>query len=148
VSVMNLRTIYDLMTPRVGVRYGFKTRLMALPDTKSLTIQMLKDTYGLMTEASWDIALDKIPQIEREYFTTAMLRGEVMGDPRIKISTIHGVKGGEAENVVIQTDMALRTWNEFQENSDDEHRVWYVAVTRAKNRLYIIQPKTSMAYDI
>jgi ATP-dependent exoDNAse (exonuclease V) beta subunit len=31
--------------------------------------------------------------------------------------------------------------------SDEELRVWYVAITRAKNKLYIVQPRTLKHFD-
>jgi superfamily I DNA/RNA helicase len=40
------------------------------------------------------------------------------------------------------------TFAEFQENPDDEHRVWYVALTRARKSLHILQPQTNWCYDI
>ena len=91
----------------------------------------------------WHEVLDKIPQDDREYYIAARRQGETLiGKPRIKISTIHGAKGGEAENVVVHTDVSLRTYNNMMENYDDELRVFYVATTRAKKNLYIVQPKT------
>jgi len=90
--------------------------------------------------------MDKINAQERQYFLSA---GRAVEEgARIRISTIHGAKGGEADNVVLCTDMAMRTYDEYQENPDDEHRTWYVAVTRAKNRLIILNPETNVCYDI
>lgn len=132
-----------------GVERGGKVALKRVPETGSVNMEFLTSQCGLRTQKIWHEALDRIPELEREYYIAAIKRGEnLMADPRIKINTIHGVKGGEADNVVIVTDMALRTWNEFSNNPDDEHRVWYVAVTRARQKLFIIQPKTHMFYDI
>ena len=76
-------------------------------------------------------------------------RGEDLNkDPRIKISTIHGVKGGEADHVLLMTDIAPRTYREMHSLPDDEIRVFYVAITRAKNSLHIVQPNTNMYFDI
>ena len=76
-------------------------------------------------------------------------RGENLDqDPRIKISTIHGVKGGEADNVMLLTDIAPRTYREMHSLPDDEIRVFYVAVTRAKKSLHIVQPNTNMYFEL
>lgn len=97
----------------------------------------------------WHKALDKISYREREYFISALRRGETLvGTPRIKISTIHGVKGGEADNVIIMTDMSYKTHLEMQRDEDNEHRVFYVAATRARQNLHIIMPRSNMAYSI
>lgn len=76
-------------------------------------------------------------------------RGEKLDkEPRIKIGTIHGVKGGEAEHVLLLTDIAPRTYREMHALPDDEIRVFYVAITRAKKSLHIVQPNTNMYFDI
>ena len=69
-------------------------------------------------------------------------------NPRIKISTIHGVKGNERENVVVTTELSGAAFEEYQKNPDDTHRLFYVACTRTENNLYIIEPQTRKAYDI
>ena len=71
-----------------------------------------------------------------------------ISEPRITISTIHGAKGGEADNVVLLSDMGLNAYNAMIDNEDAEHRVWYVGVTRAKKKLYICEPSTQYIYDL
>jgi DNA helicase-2/ATP-dependent DNA helicase PcrA len=148
-TAAHIRKIYDLMTTKVGVAYGSKSRLDKVPDNQPIDLEGLRQSYGLLTDAIWHQALDKLPIMEREYFLAALRSGEkLLKEPRIRINTIHGVKGGEADHVVVQTDMAGRTFAEFQENPDDEHRVWYVALTRARKSLHILQPQTNWCYDI
>jgi superfamily I DNA/RNA helicase len=85
---------------------------------------------------------------EREYFIAARRRGETLvNKPRIKISTIHGAKGGEADNVLLMTDLAPRTFNEMQANYDNECRVFYVGVTRTRNDLHLLTTY-NMAFNI
>lgn len=64
----------------------------------------------------------------------------------VMLSTIHGAKGAEADNVYLLTDVSPATYEKCDE--DSEHRVWYVAVTRAKESLHIITPETNYHYDI
>ena len=72
--------------------------------------------------------------------------------PRVKLSTIHAAKGGEADNVLLVLDMSKRTLESLQkslEKQDEEQRVWYVGVTRAKQNLYFIAGKNKeRSYDI
>ena len=97
----------------------------------------------------WHERLNKIDTKRREYYIMLLKRGENLDqDPRIKISTIHGVKGGEADNVMLLTDIAPRTFREMHSLPDDEIRVFYVAVTRAKKSLHIVQPNTIMYFDL
>ena len=76
------------------------------------------------------------------------LREEYDNSSRIKVSTIHGIKGGEADHVLLLTDIARRTYDRMEENPDDEHRVFYVAITRARESVHIIEPRTPYYYDI
>lgn len=69
--------------------------------------------------------------------------------PRIRLRTIHSAKGAEADNVVLLTKLAKRTQEWFKLQPDDEHRVFYVGATRAKERLFIVQEHVSQgAYPI
>lgn len=141
--------IYDHMSTKVGVAHGFKKRVEAADERLMMSMEILKKDWGLTVDTIWHQALDKLTPVEVEYFIAALKRGEkLLKTPRIKISTIHGVKGGEADNVVVLTDMAERTYNEYQQNPDDEHRVWYVAVTRAREKLFIVQPQSTRNYKI
>lgn len=149
VTAADAAFVYDMMSSNVGVKYGKKSQLEGLKPDELVNIQQLVSMYGLLTTEIWHKALDKITAVEREYFLQALRQGEkLLREPRIKISTIHGAKGGEADNVVLMPDMASRTWLEFEENPQDEHRVWYVAVTRAKQNLYVLEPSTSKFYTI
>jgi len=97
----------------------------------------------------WHERLIKIPSAEREYYISARRQGEsLIGEPRIKINTIHAVKGGEADNVLLLTDMAARSYKYMQQYPDDETRVFYVGMTRAKQNLHLVQPQTNLFYEI
>lgn len=58
--------------------------------------------------------------------------------PTIRISTIHSAKGREARRVVLHTGITARTEMAMDKNPDQEARVWYVGVTRAKEQLDVI----------
>ena len=59
--------------------------------------------------------------------------------PTIRLSTIHAAKGHEADQVVLFTDMTTRVEQTADRTPDDEVRVWYVGMTRAKNQLDIVE---------
>lgn len=146
-----VKVLYDHMSVKVGVAYGFKTRAEEIDDASHWDLATLRSKLGLLLDErfSWNQALDKLRPHEVEYFMVALRRGErFLMEPRIRISTIHTVKGAEADNVVLFTDMADRTFREYQQYPDDEHRVWYVGVTRAKQRLIVMSPITNRFYDI
>lgn len=140
------KIIYSHMSKRM-IEHGFK-ELRQVTD-QELTLELLVSKYGLKTRAIWHQALDKISDEEKEYFLAALRQGESLtGEPRIHISTIHGSKGGEADNVLLLTDMSPKTYTSYQENQDDEARVFYVAATRAKKNLHIIMPRTQRYFDL
>jgi|TARA_E500000331_G_scaffold80361_1_gene75971 DNA helicase-2/ATP-dependent DNA helicase PcrA len=71
---------------------------------------------------------------------------------RVKLSTIHSAKGGEADNVLLildNTEKIREAIEKSPEKADEEHRVWYVGVTRTKQNLYIMAAKEDrLGYDI
>lgn len=97
----------------------------------------------------WHEAFTRMPLEEREYYISLLRRGESLTHtPRVNISTIHGIKGGEADNVVLITDMANSTWEASKLDQDSEHRVWYVGATRCKKSLHIIMPRGRYFYTL
>lgn len=73
-------------------------------------------------------------------------KGTFYAGPRINISTIHTVKGDEADIVVLMSDISKAVASQLEIDEDSEHRVFYVAVTRAKEKLIIVQPQTRLYY--
>jgi DNA helicase-2/ATP-dependent DNA helicase PcrA len=61
--------------------------------------------------------------------------------PRITLSTIHGAKGGEADNVLLLPDITKAAVEKDDRDPDELHRLFYVGVTRAKKSLHILEPK-------
>jgi len=102
-----------------------------------------KITESFALHRPWFDVFQVMPIEKRTYYRSVLGRGEnIRGTPRIRISTIHGAKGGEEENVVLLTDMSTKTHAKATLDWSDEHRVWYVGVTRCKNNLFILRPKT------
>ena len=99
-----------------------------------------------MSQGTW-LLLARNSFLLKEYERVVKMNG-YEDDERITISTIHGVKGSEAEHVAIMTDMAYRSYKYMERYPDDEHRVFYVALTRAKVSIHIIQPKSRIYYEI
>jgi DNA helicase-2/ATP-dependent DNA helicase PcrA len=148
ITVQAAIKVYEMFSTRVGVQHGKKKVLESADEKEQVTLKILREKYGLLTDKIWHEAFDRLSDFERTYFLAALRRGEkLLKEPRIKVNTIHGVKGGEADNVVIQTDIAPRTFDEMHAYPDAEHRVWYVAVTRARKRLFILQPTTPLSYE-
>jgi DNA helicase-2/ATP-dependent DNA helicase PcrA len=145
IMVSQARHVYEQMSSGTGVARGHKT----LPgfDDPDAYVGMgdLKKRGGLLTDAVWYEAMDRMP--DKEYIRAARHRGEkLQAQPRVRLSTIHGAKGAEADHVVLLKEMARRTHHEMKFWPDDEARVWYVGVTRAKDRLTVVESPTARYY--
>ncbi len=63
---------------------------------------------------------------------------------RIWLSTIHAIKGGEEDNVILSLHQGSKVQKSIRlsvDKQDEEHRVWYVGITRARNNLYKLKAK-------
>lgn len=145
ISTEAAQFLYKLMSQRDRVRRGFK-KVLAQRTEESVDLETLKEDYGLAFVGKWYDQFDMAPAHEIVYFKAMEARGELGQEPRIRISTIHGAKGKEADSVAICPDMSWRTNAAFDKNPDQEHRVWYVGVTRARQSLYILQPTRDTFY--
>ena len=140
------RNIYSFMSTGDRVKRGFK-KLANLSDEDDISLADLQEHFGLLVgdELIWHEAMNKMPETDRAYITKLLRKGEKFnGEPRISVSTIHGSKGGEAENVVLFTDLSPAADAEMRLNADDMHRTFYVGVTRTKRNLYIVEAEDAM----
>lgn len=122
--------------------------------TKELQDFLTKDNmpvevYDYFTTYQWHEGLSFIGPSNSSYIRAMINRGEKLFEaPRIRVSTIHSVKGGEAENVVLSLDMSFSSYKALQnkEHRDQELRVLYVGLTRASKKLFMVYPKTNLNY--
>jgi superfamily I DNA/RNA helicase len=91
----------------------------------------------------WYDVFNNVSDSQINYMKLLLLNNE---DPtkeaRIKVSTIHGAKGGEATNVVLflnHTTNTLKGAKKSVQKQDEEYRVWYVGITRTMKNLYLIK---------
>ncbi len=95
-------------------------------------------------EVPWMQGLPHISLSDREYIRALRQGGEsVTHGGRVRIGTVHSVKGAEADNVVLKTDISERVAHGARIDPDSEFRVQYVGVTRAINALHLVLPSTS-----
>jgi len=121
---------------------------VTLPDIKRQRLEELTGEKNFNTHLSWDKAFKNVAFAKRQYMKAMLLNGEDLSKPpRIKVSTIHGAKGGEATNVVLflnQTANTIKGSKKSQAKQEEEFRVWYVGVTRTIENLYLIKCKNKM----
>jgi superfamily I DNA/RNA helicase len=91
----------------------------------------------------WYDVFNKLTDSQITYMKLLLLNGEnPTEDARIKVSTIHGAKGGEATNVVLflnETANTIKGAKKSAAKQDEEYRVWYVGITRTMKNLYLIK---------
>ena len=96
---------------------------------------------------TWFDAFKLEEDVSKEYLLRLLENKENLKEPaRIWLSTIHAIKGGEQDNVILCLDMGkkiIEAIKQSQDKADEEHRVWYVGTTRARNNLYKIKLNTS-----
>lgn len=147
ISKAEAQVVYDHLLPEQVV--GNKDLGFAMQDT--FTYDELSKGFGLKVtqDTDWWNALKKIPKDVSSFYRRARRHGEKLaGMPRVNLSTIHGVKGGEADNVMLLGSMSSRTMKGFERNADDEHRVFYVGATRAKKALHLVPGDHRSAYPL
>jgi DNA helicase-2/ATP-dependent DNA helicase PcrA len=133
-----IERIYGYMSEK----HAEKQKLKGMIKDSLYVLEMMKAYYGLNTDAVWYEAFDNAPRREVNYLKQMRRKGEKLNEaPRITLSTIHGAKGGECENVVLLTDLSLNTIKSYEKNPDDENRLFYVGATRTKEHLHIVEPK-------
>tara|TARA_R110000737_G_C14282118_1_gene432466 strand:- start:11 stop:493 length:483 start_codon:yes stop_codon:yes gene_type:complete len=146
ISLKEAVNIYDHISSGNGrLKRGAKKMLSGADDQDLFTISILRTHFGLETpDDTWDMALDRIEDEDRVYASALLNRGvNIFEKPKIKLSTIHGAKGGEADNVLLFLDLSGKAVKEMEKNPDDAHRVLYVGVTRAKSNLVLKMPEDS-----
>jgi superfamily I DNA/RNA helicase len=143
-----VKNIYGHMSSR-KINQAHKLGKTLLKDQTYIIEDCMKD-YGLNTNDVWYESLDEIDFRTKEYIRAMRRNGELLKqEPRIKLSTIHGMKGGECDNVVLLSDLTENTMRNFEKTPDDENRLFYVGATRTKKQLHIVEPKSfDMSYPL
>jgi len=148
ISYGDVQYIYNQIVAKGRLKRGAKTFKDEDKD-KIYTLDILKKDHGLLVDGQWYEVMNKISEYDVAYIRRLLDLGEdLQKEPRIKTSTIHQAKGGECDNVVVLTDIGKIVYKSYTKNPDDEHRVFYVAVTRAKENLYIVDPQTTNFYSM
>lgn len=103
---------------------------------------------GFDASKSW-LDVMSVPDSVKMYIR--MLRGHgesLTKTPRITVSTIHGVKGGEADNVVIAQKLTSLTYKSWVNSDASEYRALFTAMSRARDRLIFLDTTTRESYRV
>ena len=152
-SKLPLQMIKDLYAalPKMGnnakIKRGVTKQLDFLEHDLILGYDDLVNNYGMIAPkdtSSRDML--SVSKDNRFYMDALTRRGEDFESPRIDISTIHAMKGGEDDNIMVMSESSRACVR--NKDQDDEHRVFYTGVTRTKENLHIIETGSEHRYQI
>jgi len=140
-QLVNFKQI-ESISKYMGPKHWHKKKIKGMTKESFYGIDQLINDYGLQVKTVWYEAFDDAGQTKVDYLRKMRANGEKLNEkPRIELSTIHGAKGGEAQNVVLLTDLTQNTMKGYERDPDDENRLFYVGATRTKENLHIIEPR-------
>ena len=147
VNKEDVKDLWDFLTVKQGhLTRGFSGG-KSLENITSIDLDGLRTDHGLLATGSWETL--NFPESSKEYIRSILKSGDDLMKPaRIKLSTIHSVKGEECDNVVLHTDIEKIIYDSGVRNPDPEHRTFFVGITRAKENLYLVQPTYEYQYNI
>jgi len=156
VSDINI-LIQDFIPSKPWLKHGAKTIFADLASQHGDSYMGMSDLLNYVNAnflnivgkgMYWNILKGK--EGEFEYFRRIVERHgiEVLNSkPNIILGTQHSVKGMECDIVVCLSDMTRRTYRSYYTAPDREIPCWYVAVTRAKKGLYILETQGGNFFD-
>jgi len=157
VDVDAVRRFYEVV-PKQGdkavVKRGSGKLLDAADPTSQLNLEDLVSEFGFIDKRDL-FGEDPRDEFEilglgsnmRAYLLNVENSGEdITKPPRIKVSTIHAMKGGEDDRCVVYLGSTYAAEN--SRFPDDEHRIFYVGVTRARKELHIVEGNDKYRYAL
>ncbi len=130
--------------------YKFKVDGYGAPETRDNFMQK----YGIESFDNDFTDSNLIPGVERYYYLDLVnkygiknLEEMAKSDPFLLLSTVHKVKGGEADYTAFVLDSTKLVTDNMLLNIDEELRVLYVGCTRSRKGLYIVPSKTTHGLD-
>ena len=147
-SSTELKSFAKILNPNIISKPGRKA-LSSLDPERTYTLDDILESCSLSVthETPWQKVL-KVSDHEVAYIMSVRRRGEriLTGTPRIRISTIHKAKGGEADNVALLLDSTKACVESLDQ--DSEIRTFYVGATRAKKTLHLIESTALHRFNI
>lgn len=137
------------MESRLAMRYANDWDRKRKPDFPVLG--MLAKTYSNLSEFITECLLDNSTRINNSPTLKKSKLEETGGEDPVIISTVHSAKGLEADTCFVlnvSPRVYPSTWSLGNKDSvEEDRRVLYVALTRAKRELYITRRSNSIVAD-
>lgn len=144
-----VKETYGNMESRLAMKYVNDWDRKRKPDFPVLGL--LAKNYSSLTEFITECLLDNSTKINNSPTLKKSKLQESSGDDVVIISTVHSAKGLESDTCFVlnvSPRVYPSTWSlGNKESVEEDRRVLYVALTRAKNELYITRRTNSIATD-
>jgi len=114
-------------------------------------MEELRSHHGLQATGNWQQVFDTLTDRQVSYIEAMIKNGENLNlkeEPRIRLSTIHGAKGDECDNVILSLELDTRSYEAYLKNRDPETRLMYTGMTRTRQNLYLVSTLGAPQYDI
>ncbi len=122
----------EIDPPRTVEELG---RLLKRPEEVEAVIAGSLDWYEAHVQAALKPRLEFPLTVARRHGVLALRER-----PRVILGTIHSVKGGEADKVVVSPDLSYRGMETLATEPDTVRRMLYVGMTRTQRDLVLSQP--------
>lgn len=104
-------------------------------------------TRDYLDKKYWQNALN-LPAKEVYFYEKVLSSASENQGSIINLETVHSAKGSEADNVLLLLDISRKVYEHYLKSPDDELRVFYVGVTRAKKNLVLKLSETPYSYSL
>jgi DNA helicase-2/ATP-dependent DNA helicase PcrA len=135
-----------------GVSRGALTRVRALSGDAALTVGDIEAVGALpLVEHVRNRGMAALSKVDADmvgYYDAVLDEQGKVNQPKITLTTAHSSKGREWDAVYLHASTSQwhqRLIEQGGPEADDEHRLAYVAVTRTRDRLTIIEPADGRA---
>lgn len=130
-TILNIKQFFDA---NQNVSLDHLVRYSETQLTDSFDFQEDMKTFLLDVTKDYKVTSSSIHNLYNELGLDSREK-EQDKDAKIELSTVHGFKGGERDIVILPWCQQYEPKN--PEELEDERRVFYVAITRAMNKLYM-----------
>ncbi len=143
VSPFKVRSFLDLANPEF-----VRSDARRLSNTSRALLEPgLILTEGSRTADFADVLI-KLPKLDFFKAAIASQGLKAVLNPSVTLLSIHQSKGRQADTVVLDLEMATKTYDGYLKDPDSEHRVFYVGITRTKQRLLTLMPTDAANYQL
>jgi len=155
IAVGDLAALLDHVPSRGAslIPLGLKTEVARLPSCDVLApADLMRLLQGgallevIATHGPAEVMLGADQQ-DVNYVRSVFAKYGAAVEPSIRLTTVHGAKGREADTVLVLPDMTRATYEAMQNGGEEaENRVAYVAATRTRRHLVLVQPRTRWTF--